>query len=253
VSFDTSLIIRAIEKAFCAERGFENVDQLDAELRAEISVMTDSVIEELQEQAGGSDGISVEVIQDTVEKELMRGEHFAVARRYILYRAEHSKIRQLRAEENMESDQAFPSMMVKRDGQLEDLNFGRLRDQVDAACDGLNTTCSSDELIEEVQKQFFNGITPKEIGRSMVLAARARIEKDPEYDTVAGRLVLNIIYRESLGKSSTNDNLAELYRDNFASYVQEGIDAERLAENMKSYEFANDLRSLLVAHRRPSL
>ena len=236
VSFDTSLIMRAIEKAFCAERGFENINQLDAELKAEILAMTESVVEEIQEQAISSEGVSVEVIQDTVEKELMRGEHFSVARRYILYRAEHNKIRRLRAEENMESDEAFPSMMVTRNGQLENLDFGRLRDQVDTACKGLNTTCSSEELIEEVQKQFFNGITPKEIGRSMVLAARARIENDPGYDTVAGRLVLNIIYRESLGKSAADDNLNQLYRDNFASYVQEGIDAERLAENMKSYD-----------------
>ena len=236
VSFDTALILRAIEKAFCAEFSFEDVKQLEDNLRAEISVMMESVVEEIQEQASTPEGVSVEAIQDTVEKELMRGEHFSVARRYILYRAEHNKIRRLRAEENMESDAAFPSMMVKRDGQLENLDFGRLRDQVDTACEGLNTTCSSDELIEEVQKQFFNGITPKEIGRSMVLAARARIEKDPEYDKVAGRLVLNIIYRESLGKSAANNNLKQLYRDNFASYVQEGIDAERLAENMASYD-----------------
>ncbi len=236
VSFDSSLIVKAIEKAFCAERGLEDVTRLDAGLRAEISVMTDSVVEDVQELAATSTGVTVEAIQDTVEKELMRGEHFGVARRYILYRAEHNKIRQLRAEENMESDEAFPSMMVTRNGQLENLDFGRLRDQVDAACEGLNSTCSSEELIEEVQKQFFNGITPKEIGRSMVLAARARIENDPDYDTVAGRLVLNIIYRESLGKSAASDDLKQLYRDQFSSYVQEGIAAERLAENMASYD-----------------
>ncbi len=236
VSFDSALIARAIEKAFCAERGLENVDGLDADLQAEISVMTQSVVEEISEPAATAEGVSVETIQDAVEKELMRGEHFSVARRYILYRAEHNKIRRLRAEENMESDEAFPSMMVTRDGQMENLDFGRLRAQVDMACEGLNTTCSSEELIEEVQKQFFNGITPKEIGRSMVLAARARIENDPEYDTVAGRLVLNIIYRESLGKSASDDNLKQLYREKFGSYVQEGIDAERLAENIKSYD-----------------
>ena len=236
VSFDSALVMRAIEKAFCAERGFESVDQLDAEILAEIAVMTQSVVEDISEQAVTAEGVSVEAIQDTVEKELMRGEHFSVARRYILYRAEHNKIRRLRAEENMESDEAFPSVMVKRDGQMENLDFVRLRAQVDTACEGLGTTCSSEELIEEVQKQFFNGITPKEIGRSMVLAARARIENDPEYDTVAGRLVLNIIYRESLGKSASDDNLKQLYREKFTAYVQEGIDAQRLAENMKSYD-----------------
>ena len=236
VSFDGKLIMRAIEKAFAAERGFAGVEEIDDELKSEIAVMTDSVIGEIQESASTPEGISVEAIQDAVEKELMRRDHYSVARRYILYRAEHNKIRQLRAEENMESDQAFPSVMVERNGKLENFDFSRLRDQVDAACEGLNTTCSSEELFDEVQKQFFNGITPKEIGRSMVLAARARIENDPEYDKVAGRLVLNIIYRESLGKSAANDNLKQLYADNFESYVQEGIAAKRISPDIATYD-----------------
>ena len=236
VSFDGKLIMRAIEKAFTAERGFSGVEELDADLKTEIAVMTDSVIGEIQEAASSPAGVTVEAIQDAVEKELMRRDHYSVARRYILYRAEHNKIRQLRAEESMESDQAFPSVMVERNGKLENFDFSRLRDQVDAACDGLNTTCSSEELFDEVQKQFFNGITPKEIGRSMVLAARARIENDPEYDKVAGRLVLNIIYRESLGKSAANDNLKQLYADNFESYVQEGIAAKRISPDIATYD-----------------
>ena len=238
VSFDGKLIMRAIEKAFAAERGFAGVDEIDDELKSEIAVMTDSVIGEIQESASSPEGVTVEAIQDAVEKELMRKDHYSVARRYILYRAEHNKIRQLRAEENMESDQAFPSVMVERNGKLENFDFSRLRDQVDAACEGLNTTCSSEELVGEVQKQFFNGITPKEIGRSMVLAARARIENDPEYDKVAGRLVLNIIYRESLGKSAANDNLKQLYADNFESYVQEGIEAKRISPDITKYDLA---------------
>ena len=131
--------------------------------------------------------MTVEHIQDLVERELMKNEFFSVARRYILYRAEHSKMRQLRAEERMESAEAFPSIMIKRDGKLEDLNFSRLEGQVEAACEGLDENCSASELLVEVKKQFYNGITPKEIGRSMVLAARARIEDDPDYDQVAGR------------------------------------------------------------------
>lgn len=236
MSFDAALIQRAIEKAFCAEREVASVNELADATKKSIIAMTAAVIETIGPIAASEAGVTVEQIQDVVEKELMRNEHFSVARRYILYRAEHSKIRQLRAEERMESEEAFPSMMVKRDGQMENLDFGRLRNQVDAACEGLDTTCSSEELIDEVQKQFFNGITPKEIGRSMVLAARARIENDPEYDKVAGRLVLNIIYRESLGKSAADDNLKQLYRDNFASYVQEGVDAERITPELQNYD-----------------
>lgn len=236
VLFDASLIAMAMEKAFCAELKLENTAALNQSLKAEIEEMTASVVGEIKGLATTPDGVSVEQIQDLVEKELMRGDHFAVARRYILYRAEHNKMRQLRAEERMESDHPFPSVMVKRDGVMEDLDFDRLRNQVNEACDGLGDTCSSDELIDEVKKQFFNGITPREIGRSMVLAARARIENDPDYDTVASRLVLNIIYRESLNKSASDDNLVEIYQDKFLAYVAQGVAAKRITPELESFD-----------------
>ncbi len=236
LSFDPVLITTAVQKAFCADKNITDVGQLGRELLAEIDGITQAVVAEVQTEAMTDEGVTVEHIQDVVERQLMKAEYFSIARRYILYRAEHSKIRQLRAEERMESSEPFPDTLVNRDGQLENLDFDRLRSQVDEACEGLDEACSSTELLEEVEKQFFNGITPKEIGRSMVLAARARIERDPEYDTVAGRLVLNIIYRESLGKSATNGDLAELYRDKFADFVSTGIEAGRISPELTSFD-----------------
>ena len=248
LSFDAQLITRAIEKAFCAEMGIADRSQLSAELLEEIANITQTVTAHVAAQAESDAGVSVEQIQDTVERELMRAQHFTVARRYILYRAEHNKIRQLRAEERMESEDAFPSIMISRDGRLEDINFARLRNQIENACAGLNENCSSSELMEEVEKQFYNGITPLEIGRSMVFAARARIENDPDYDTVAGRLVLNIIYRESLGKSSAEGDIAALYREKFADFVQIGIDAGRISPELATFDLER-LSAALVADR----
>lgn len=248
LSFDAKLITRAIEKAFCAELDLAQQSELPDDLRLEITSMTNAVVDQIRNEAESDAGVTVEQIQDTVERELMRGEHFSVARRYILYRAEHNKIRQLRAEERMESDEAFPAIMISRDGKLEDINFDRLRDQVENACAGLDETCSASELLEEVEKQFYNGITPKEIGRSMVFAARARIENDPDYDTVAGRLVLNIIYRESLGKSAAEGDIALLYKTKFADFVQTGIDAGRISPELATFDLER-LAGALVADR----
>ena len=236
VSFDDGLITQALEKAFCADLSLKNVADLSQEQRDQIREISRSVVETASPMSSSNEGISVEKIQDIVEAELMKNQHFSVARRYILYRAEHNKMRQLRAEERMESEEAFPSMMVERNGKLENLNFPRLREQIAKACEGLEDTCSAKELFLEVQKQFFNGITPKEIARCMVLAARARIENDPDYDAVAGRLVLNIIYRESLDKSTTDLNLADRYREQFSGYVAEGIEAERLHPVLDTFD-----------------
>ena len=247
-AFDSGLITKAIQKAFGAELGVDQPENLDSALLEKIDTMALSIAEQAKLDSASSGGVTVERIQDTVERELMKNEFFSVARRYILYRAEHSKMRQLRAEERMESGEAFPSIMIERDGKLEDLNFSRLEGQVEAACEGLDENCSASELLVEVKKQFYNGITPKEIGRSMVLAARARIEDDPDYDQVAGRLVLNIIYRESLGKSASEGDIAQLYRDNFADFVQQGIDAKRISPELATYDL-DQLSAALVADR----
>ncbi len=236
LSFDPELITKAIQKAFCAEKKLKRIDELAADLLAQIDEITQAVLLEVRDDAMSDSGVTVEHIQDVVERELMKAEYFSVARRYILYRAEHDKIRRLRAEERMESTEPFPEMMVAREGLLENLDFSRLEEQVSDACSGLGETCSSEILLNEVQKQFFNGITPKEIGRSMVLAARARIENDPDYDTVASRLTLNIIYRESLGKSSANGDIAELYHDKFADYVATGIEAGRISPELANFD-----------------
>jgi ribonucleoside-diphosphate reductase alpha chain len=236
LSFDRNLIRDAMRKAFCAQQQVEQPTDLDAAILEKIELMTSNVAEQVAELAMTDQGVAVEYIQDVVEKELMRGEFFEVARRYILYRAEHAKIRQLRAEENMESGEPFPAMMVDRDGQLENMDFRRLWGQVEGACEGLEEACSSEELIDEVRKQFYNGITPKEIGRSMVYAARARIENDPSYDKVAARLVLNIIYRESLDKSTTENDLENRYRARFAAFIDKGVEAKRISADLKSFD-----------------
>ncbi len=237
VSFDRQLIVRAMARAFCAEQNLDQPTDLDESIRQRIEQMADEVLASIGEDLVKlANGVTVEHIQDLVEAELMRQGFFAVARRYILYRAEHAKIRQLRAEERMESPEPFPAIMVDRDGQVENLDFNRLRNQVGRACEGLTDAEETTDLYDEVEKQFFNGITPKEISRAMVLAARARIEMDPSYDRVASRLVLNIIYRESLGKSADEDNLAELYAAGFPTFVETGIAAKRLSPQLLEFD-----------------
>ena len=236
IPFERELISRAMQKAFRADMGLAASQPLEIGLVTEVEQITSEVVNKALEASQTPEGVDVERIQDFVEQELMRAEYFSVARRYILYRAEHTKIRQLRAEERMESTSPFPEMMVQRENRLENFDFARLRKQVAKACEGLEEDCSAEILFAEVEKQFFNGITPNEISRAMVLAARSRIENDPKYDKVAGRLVLNIIYRESLGKSTSDDNLAQLYSDKFAGFIHEGIAAGRISPELAKFD-----------------
>lgn len=248
VSFDSSLITTAIRKAFCAERKVEDHANLESDLLDQIDHMVQEVVSIAHGKSPAEQGIEVEKIQDIVERELMRNEFYSVARRYILYREEHKRMRQLRAEERMESSEPFPSIMVEVDGTTENMDFDRLRKQLEQACRGLEDVCSVDRLFDDVRIQFYNGISPKEIARAMIFAARTRIEKDPAYDKVASRLTLNVIYRESLGKATIDEELDGLYRTNFESYLETGIEAKRLAPEMLSYDIEK-LAAAIVPER----
>lgn len=247
VSFDHKLIQIAIQKAFCAEHQVPGIEQLDGQLNDKIEMMVGNIVAQLS-TLDSSDGVSVESIQDMVERELMRHEFFSVARRYILYRAEHTRMRQLRAEEDLASEEPFPTLMVKRDGQLENLDFDKLAAQIRNACLGLEDSVDPTILIEETKKQFYDGITPKEISRAMVAAARSRIEVDPAYDVVASRLTLNIIYRESLDKHQSQGDLLTVYRDRFENFIEEGIAAGRLDAELRTFDL-DLIASALVPDR----
>ncbi len=249
VSFDPHLIQVAMTRAFCADRGIDQAEALEEAIHQKIGLMTDEVVSQIG--AGQIVEISVEQIQDLVESELMRGEFYQVARRYILYRAEHARMRRLRGAEGLAGDAATPVITVNRDGLREDLDLNRIRNQVDRASGDFASEAANCELLEEVARQFYDGITPSEISKAMVLAARSRIEQDPAFDQIAARLMLNIIYRESLGKSADDDNLDELYRTRFAGYVAEGIAAGRLDPQLAGFDL--DALAAAVVPERDAL
>ncbi len=248
VSFDRQLITVAIQKAFCADRNLESPDALDANTLAQIEEMVDRVVAEICEPGPADPAASVEQIQDAVERELMRQQFFSVARRYILYREEHTRIRLLRAEDRMDSGEPFPRIMVTRGDQTENLDFDRLRGQLATACRGLDDVCSFQGLLDDVERQFYDKITPPEIAKAMVLAARTRIEQDPAYDAVAGRLVLNIIYRESLGQAADGAERDRLYRERFEDFIGQGIAAGRLTPELRQFDLPR-LATAIVAER----
>ena len=81
VDFDKKRIINAIQKAN------EEVECGEQATLQEINAIIDGVVSQ------GLDSISVEDIQDIIEKSLMELDRFELAKKYILYRNERTKIR----------------------------------------------------------------------------------------------------------------------------------------------------------------
>ena len=101
VPFHGELIAVAMSKAFCAEAGLIGVSELETELQEKIALMTSEVVAKVEKIAATESGVDVEMVQDEVERELMRHEFFSVARRYILYRESQAKRREQMADDEM--------------------------------------------------------------------------------------------------------------------------------------------------------
>lgn len=248
--FDPEFVHKAIQKAFRAELNIEPEQQLDEQAAGEIDRLTNAVTGEIAPHASTDNGIEVERIQDAVEMLLMKEGHFRIARRYIVYRAEHEKVRALRAEGEFEDAEQRPQLQVTLDdGTRVPFDVSRIRARLEQACEGLEADCSAEELQEEVLKSIFDGISVKEIYRAMILAARARIEVDPAYDTVTSRLMLMVVYNEALGEAPRDDESREKpYRLQFEHYVIDGINAERLSPELRNFDLVR-IADALVPER----
>ncbi len=237
VPFEARLISKAIGNAFRAELNLADGQPLDRDVELEVVSITEQVVADASADAATDRGVGVEQIQDFVEMQLMKRGHYKVARRYIVYRAEHAKIRSLLQPESLEQPEAFaqPRMHVKlEDGLRVPFDVNRIRRRIDLACQGL-PECDADDLLQELMKSVFDGISVGEIYRAMILAARTRIERDPAYDIVAARLLRMVISNEALGSSPTSPaEYAKLYRNQFEHYIIDGINADRLTPDLRN-------------------
>ena len=235
VPFDLARIEDALSGAFRAEHGLGAAELLPLRLAGDVERIAGIVAEGVSAQAAMPGGIPVERIQDAVEEQLMRHGHYEVARRYIIYREEHRKARLLRGEQGSEAAETAPLEVSYPDGSRRPLEPGRIRARVLDACDGLEG-CDPREILDEVFASLYDGITPEQISRALVLAARSRIEREPAHGTLAARLLLRSLYAEAWGAAPSPGVLTEVYRERFAAYTREAVRAGRLDPQLLEFD-----------------
>ncbi|BBO31019.1 ribonucleoside-diphosphate reductase subunit alpha [Lacipirellula parvula] len=234
VPFELDRIRGAIANAFRAELNIAASAPLDDDVAADVAGVLQSVSDDVSPLVNQGEGVSVERIQDIVEMELMARGHYRVARRYIIYRAEHAKMRAIRGEAII---QAPPTVQVTlADGSRVPFDARRIRKRLAEAAAGWEAVVDVDELVDEVLRSVFDGISINEIYRAQILAARSRIERDPAYDVVTSRLMRNVIYQEALGETPDARSLDRLHQHQFEHYIIDGIRAGRLSAELREFD-----------------
>ncbi len=242
VGFEPSKIAIAMTKAFIAVHGGQAA--ASARIRDLVDQLTQGVVQALVRRQPHGGTWHIEDIQDQVELALMRSGEHEVARAYVLYR---EKRNQERAAQRSAADQEH-AIHVVDGGQRHPLDMQVLRAQVQSASEGFGEEIDIDAILQAAARDLYDGVPLAEVERSLILAARARIEQDPHYAFVASRLLLDSIRHEVLGRSVSQAAMANEYANYFPEFIHRGIDAELLDERLAQFDLEK-LGQALVAAR----
>lgn len=128
--------------------------------------------------------------------------------------------------------------VVKRDGTREPFDANKINLALVAASEGLPDQISKVvQVASELQLTLFDGITSEQLDEAVIHTALQNVKDDPDYDTIAARLLLKTIYKSILGDYTSEIELKKLHEEKFPEYLKQGIADGLLDERMSSKVF----------------
>ncbi|MDP1608692.1 MAG: ribonucleoside-diphosphate reductase subunit alpha [Chlamydiales bacterium] len=230
--FNPMKIASSIERAFRRARRIE--EQSPDEVLEAVNLLTKKIVGSMLSLSSQGETLYIDTVEDLIEQELMSEKHFDVAKNYILYRAEKNEHLEPPSLEEHLSTREFEA--INTEGKTIVINERHLRKKLEFACKGLEQVVSANELFEASIAQFYVGIKEEEVDLTHIMAARGKIEKEPAYSQVAARLLLDSIYRETLGLSASDNTLKKAHQKYFKKTIKEGISLERMSPALLDFD-----------------
>lgn len=227
VDFTGDKITSAIRKAYHAS-GINVAEE-------KLHVITSQTVEALNRQFPEQTP-SVEDVQNIVERILMEIGDFMVAKAYIIYRYEHTKVRQEKQQEVIEKLEQNNLLVTKRNGTIEKFSFKKLKKSLSAVAEGLPQV-DIDLIAEHAEANLYDKITTTEISKALILAARSLIEIEPEYSKVATRLLYDTVYKQVIGRDVIDfKQIDQQYRQAFVDNIKKAVEIGRLDPRILNYD-----------------
>ena len=245
VNYDDNKIKVAITKAFIADEG--GSAPTSDRIHQQIEELTQQISQVFKRRMPTGGAIHIEDIQDQVELALMRSGHYKVARAYVLYREEHRKARQ--SELKKQPADSKNLLITMPDGELVPLDMERVHTIVTESCRNL-ADVTAEPVIKDAMRNLYNQAKFEDVHKSLIMSARALVEKEPNYTFVSARLLLDSMRMEALNKlklksNATFDEMTQLYPSYFKSYINQGITQGILDAKMADFDLDKLGKALL--------
>jgi ribonucleoside-diphosphate reductase alpha chain len=236
--FDANKIAVAMTKAFLAVEGGNAA--ASTRIHQTVQDLTGQVVSALTRRMPGGGTVHIEDIQDQVELALMRSGEHKVARAYVLYRAQQAQKRAEKAAVEGPSKESVVNVTLS-DGNSRPLDIAWMRTLVEEACTGLQGV-DAEIILDDTFRSLYDGIKAKDVSQSLVMSARALIDKEPNHSQVAARLLLDNLRREALefldleNGVSTQADMGERYPEYFKAYIKGASELELLDSRLMQYD-----------------
>ena len=214
VDFDRSKIEVAITKAFLAVH--TSAAAASSSVQQKVVQLSQNVYDTFSSRMPSGGTIHIEEIQDQVELALMRSEELKVARAYVLYRAERTKLRQEESSISQEEPKLSPSERTETIAK--------------EACEGLSGT-NAETILKEANKNLYEGASENEIKEALILSSRSLVEIEPNYTFATSRILLDNLRTEALSfldisQNATQKEMGKLYPKSLEAFIKKAIELE---------------------------
>jgi len=215
IEFKPKKIKDAILKAYWA------VSQIDKQDLEKVLEWVFTCIDEVWKKKDGL--ITVEQVQDCVEKTLIKFNKYEVAKAYIIYREKQSEERKEKHEHDLENLEAHRLSVTKHDWTKEPFDSKKVKAVYDIISWELEADCSFEEISETLKSYVIDWIKTKDITKLIVKAAIDLISvENTKWQFIAWRFaVLNLYKKSSRNRWTKLNNIysSENYKALFDSYI----------------------------------
>ncbi len=136
--------------------------------------------------------------------------------------------------------------VVKRDGTREPFDANKINLALVVASEGLPDQIQKVvQVASELQLTLFDGITTEQLDEAVIHTALQNVKDDPDFDTIAARLMLKNVYKNILGDFESHDDVAKLHVKKFPQFIKQAVKDGLLDKRMADKRF--DLKKLAEA------
>ena len=123
----------------------------------------------------------------------------------------------------------------KRNNRLVPFEVEKINRSAERACESLENVSAS-EIVLDAKIKLYDKVKTSEIDRSLISSASSKIEKEPNYNYVAARLLLNTIYKEVFGEGVDSQAFELQYHKSFITNLKRLIKEEIINPELADFD-----------------